>query len=67
MSSKWEAEAAILGVDTHQVNKCARKRAYPYRTHAVAAAKKVQANTGQKIGVYPCPYCRQWHVGKKPR
>jgi hypothetical protein len=47
---------------------CEGKRSYPDRKAAYAALNGTrrtfgEARTGEKMHIYPCPFCKKWHVG----
>ena len=37
---------------------------YPSRHEAGAAASVRSMDSGVELGVYECPYCRGWHMGR---
>jgi hypothetical protein len=47
---------------------CTRKRAYESELRAEQAALIVALSYyDPHIFPYPCPFCRQWHIGHDPR
>jgi hypothetical protein len=46
---------------------CEGKKAFRSAEDARNAAYLVSARTGQRLASYRCKFCRQWHIGHRPR
>ncbi|HLW45578.1 MAG TPA: hypothetical protein VKR78_05145 [Acidimicrobiales bacterium] len=38
---------------------------YPTRADALVAADERSKESGTKLGVYECAFCRGWHMGRR--
>lgn len=53
--------------DERWVRQCMNKRRFETRIEAKRAQKKIRRFTGDKrLGIYPCDYCSNWHLGHPP-
>lgn len=46
---------------------CLRKRKFDTREEAAGKAAEFPAVDGRAAAAYECPFCRGWHVGRKPK
>jgi len=54
-----------------KVTRCGPQKKRPYRTKAIAkmmAARIMKAgHVQEKLRVYKCPWCREWHLTHQPQ